>query len=112
MPLGSWEWRRGSSQRLTASITAPLPWKLFATATVTGQLDHYPEPQLVARDIATQPFTSLDDESRSSAAIRLARPVASTWQLEARWSIQGTALPSDGPSYRRQVAYAGVTWDR
>lgn len=99
-------------QRLTAAITTPLPAKIFATATVTGQLDHYPEPQLVARDIANQTFTSLDDESRSAAAIRLARALGPSWQVEVRWSIQGAAFADDAPAFRRQLGYAGVTWER
>jgi len=99
-------------QRLTLSVTTPLPGALFATATVTGQLDHFPDPPAVARDLATLDFTSLDDESRSGAAVRIARALGPAWQLEARWAIQATAFADDVTSFRRQVAYAGVTWER
>ncbi len=95
-------------QRVTASITAPLPAKIFATATLTGQLDHYPEPQIVATDIEL----SYDDESRSGAAVRLARALGAAWQLEVRWAIQATALADEATTFRRQLVYAGVTWER
>lgn len=97
-------------QRLTASLTEPLPYRIFATATVTAQLDHYPEPPLI------QPSNSeaepLDDESRSSAAVRLARALDRAWQVEVRYLVQGASLNDARSAYFRQVAYAGVTWER
>ncbi|MBK9031407.1 MAG: hypothetical protein IPL61_08725 [Myxococcales bacterium] len=99
-------------QRLIGSVTTPLPAHVFATATVTGQLDRYPEPQLVARDIANQLFTTLDDESRSSAAVRLGRGFGGGWQAELRWSLHVGALGADAASFRRQLIYAGMTWER
>lgn len=97
--------------RVSVAVTAPLPARLFATATVTAQLDHFAEPQLVARDLTNQSFTSIDDESRSSAAVRLARRFGQRWQGELRWSLHASGLDEAG-AYRRQVGYAGLTWER
>ena len=99
-------------QRLSASVTTPLPARVFATVTVTGQLDRYPEPQLVARDIANQTFTSLDDEARSSAAVRLGRGFGDGWQAELRWSYQVSALGDPAADFQRQLIYAGMAWER
>ncbi|MBP8806829.1 MAG: hypothetical protein KBG48_35865 [Kofleriaceae bacterium] len=97
--------------RLTAAVTLPLPARVFATASVTAQLDRFGEPQLVARDIANQSFTSIDDEARSSAALRLGRGFGRHWQAELRWSLHASGL-DDATAYRRQVAYGGLTWER
>jgi hypothetical protein len=99
-------------QRLSGSVTTPLPLRVFATATVTGQLNRYPEPQLVARDVANQTFASLDDEARSSAALRLARGFGAAWQTEVRWAYHVSALGDEAVAFRRQLIYAGLTYER
>jgi hypothetical protein len=99
-------------QRLSGSVTTPLPAHVFATVSVVGQLDRYPEPQVVARDIAAQSFDSLDGEARSSAAVRLGRGFGRAWQAELRWSVHASALGDDAGTFRRQLVYAGLTWER
>ena len=99
-------------QRLSGSVTTPLPAHVFATVSVVGQLDRYPEPQVVARDIAAQSFDSLDGEARSSAAVRLGRGFGRAWQAELRWSVHASALGDAAGTFRRQLVYAGLTWER
>ncbi|MBK7071689.1 MAG: hypothetical protein IPH44_05230 [Myxococcales bacterium] len=99
-------------QRLSGSVTTPLPAHVFATLSVVGQLDRYPEPQVVARDIAAQSFDSLDGEARSSAAVRLGRGFGRAWQAELRWSLHASALGDAAGAFRRQLVYAGLTWER
>jgi len=99
-------------QRLTAAVTTPLPSRVFATATITGQLDHYPEPQLVARDVMHQTFTALDDDARSGASVRLARGFGGGWQAEVRWAYHLSNPGDEVAAYHRQLIYAGVTWER
>lgn len=95
------------SQRLTASVTTPLPARVVATATVSGQLDHYPDPFLIARETLD---LAIADESRSRVALRLARNLTGAWQLEARGAFQFNAFGA--PYYRRQAVYAGIRWER
>ncbi|MEZ4400976.1 MAG: hypothetical protein R3B06_13200 [Kofleriaceae bacterium] len=98
--------------RLSAAVTAPVVARVFATATVTGQLERYADPQLVARDVASQTFASLDDEARSSAALRLGRGFGRRWQAELRWSYHLSALGDPAAAFHRQLVYLGVTWER
>jgi hypothetical protein len=96
--------------RLILSATRALgSW--FATATLTGQLDHFRDPLLVTDDL-NMTFTSIDDENRSGAAVRVARAVGKAWELEARYSFQADASGGDDLTYRRHLVYAGLTWER
>lgn len=97
--------------RLTLSATRALGKAWFATATVTGQLDYFRDPLLLTDDI-NMTFTSIDDENRSGAAVRVARAVGESWELEARYAFQADASGGDDLTYRRHLVYAGLTWER
>lgn len=98
-------------QRLDLAATIGLPARVFATATVTAQLDHFPEPYLAHVDDLDQPVDSIDDENRSGVALRLARPLSAGWQLEARAAAFANLLPREGREFRREVVYLGLTWE-
>ncbi len=97
--------------RLTLSATRALGRAWFATATVTGQLDYFRDPLLVTDDL-NMTFSSIDDENRSGAAVRLARAVGTNWELEGRYAFQADASGGDDLTYRRHLVYAGLTWER
>jgi hypothetical protein len=98
--------------RLTGSVTAELPLQVFATAIATLELDQHLDPLLVARDVLDQSFTTIDDENRSAVSVRLSRPLPGGWALEARGAFYADALSSsEDLSFRRTVAYAGLTWN-
>jgi hypothetical protein len=99
--------------RLTASVTAGLPGRVFATAIATLQLDQYLDPLLLARDVANQTFTSIDDENRSALSLRLSRKLRGGWAAEGRWAFYADSLSpgsTDDLEFRRHLVYGGVTW--
>jgi hypothetical protein len=98
--------------RLDVAATVSLPWQVFATATVTGQLDRFPEPYLPHDDDLDRPVDSIEDENRSGVAVRLARPLSARWQLEVRAAAFADLFPREGHGFARQVAYLGLTWDQ
>jgi hypothetical protein len=83
----------------------------FATATITGQLDHYRDPLLVTDDL-NMTFASIDDDNRSGVAVRVARALSEAWELEGRYAFQADASGGDDRTYRRHLAYVGLTWER
>jgi hypothetical protein len=97
--------------RVTLSATRNLPWRLYGTALATLQLDNYPDG-LPIDDLATQSFTTLDDENRSSLQVRIARPLAAAWAIEGRgaiWRDLGSDLDTE---YRRALLYVGAVYTR
>lgn len=96
--------------RALASVTARLPWKLVASASAILEIDHYPAPLLVSRDVASQAFSSIDDDNRSTISLLVSRSIGGRWSLEARYQYWTDALASDGYEFRRQLAYGGLVW--
>ena len=97
-------------QRINAAVTME-PWTaLFVSATATLQIDQYPDGILVG-DLLHQELTSLDDENRSSLQVLVTRAMSTAWSLEVRgavWRDFGTT----GASFRRELIYAGVLYQR
>jgi hypothetical protein len=97
-------------QRIIAAVTLE-PWSaLFVSATATLQIDQYPDGIPVG-DLLHQELTSLEDENRSSLQVLITRAVSAAWSLEARgaiWRDFGTT----GASFRRELIYAGVLYQR
>jgi hypothetical protein len=96
--------------RVLASATTGLGARLIGTAQAILELDQYPAPLLVARGIASQPFSSLDDDNRNMIAVMLSRRVADKWSVEARWAYWANAFSSDAYAFRRQLFYVGIVW--
>jgi hypothetical protein len=98
--------------RVTASVTAEAPAKVFATAIATLELDQHLDPLLVARDVIDQTFTSIDEENRSAVSLRLSRHLVAGWAGEFRAAFYADALSSgDDMRFRRTVFYGGLTWN-
>lgn len=96
--------------RLSASLTAKLPRRVFATAIATLQLDQYLDPLVLAADVSNQTFTSIEEENRSALSVRLSRRLGGKWAAEARWAFYADSLSQDDLEFRRQLVYGGVTW--
>jgi hypothetical protein len=97
-------------QRITAAATMELLNALLVSATATLQIDQYPEG-IPVDDLQHQELTSLEDENRSSLQVLITRALSTAWSLEARgaiWRDFGTA----GASFRRELVYAGVLYQR
>ena len=96
--------------RLSGSATIELPGQVYATGSAALQVDQYLDPLLLARDVVSQSFTSIDDENRSALAVRLSRRVGRGFTAEARWAFFADSLSKDDLEFRRQVVYGGLTW--
>ena len=96
--------------RVLASATTGLGAHLIATAQAILELDQYPAPLLVARGIASQPFSSIDDDNRNMIAVMLGRRLVGAWSIEARWAYWANAFSSDAYSFRRQLFSVGIVW--
>ncbi|HEY0478690.1 MAG TPA: hypothetical protein VGD37_14325 [Kofleriaceae bacterium] len=99
-------------QRIMASLTMELPGKLLGTATATLQLDQYPDGVLLEKDVVHQEFTSLEDENRSSLQILLARRMSPSWSIEVRGAAWRDFANTGAASFRRELIYAGVIYQR
>lgn len=88
-----WGLRRHS---LDLTATAPLFWRLFASAHFELQLTTYGDADLAS---ATE---SIDEDNRNAAVVSLARAIGDHWEVEARYSLYLQEFGGDSP-YRRQT---------
>ena len=98
--------------RIVASGTIELPWKMFGSASVALQLDKYTDGVVVVQELQTRDLTSLEDENRSSVQIRLARPITAAWSAEVRAAIWRDLTSTMNSSFRRELIYAGMIYSR
>jgi hypothetical protein len=96
--------------RVLASATSELGARVIATASAILELDQYPAPLLVARDVSGMSFSSIDDDNRNMVSILLGRPITGDWSVEARWAYWANAFSSDAYSFHRQLFYVGIVW--
>lgn len=96
--------------RALASVTARLPARLVASASAILEIDHYPAALVVARGVASQAFSSIDDDNRSTVSVLVSRPIAGRWSAEARYQYWTDAFAADAYAFRRQLAYGGLVW--
>jgi hypothetical protein len=81
----------------------PLPWEL--SLSVRGELvaTRYADPLTFLQPVVGQPSASIEDESRSTFRVDLARLFEDHFEIGARYVIY-TSAPSAGPvEYRRQT---------
>lgn len=96
--------------RVSGSMTIALPLAAYATAIVALQVDQYLDPLVLAQDVASQTFTSIDDENRSELSVRLSRAIAGGVAAELRAATYADSLSDDDLRFRRTVVYGGLTW--
>jgi len=100
-----------SSQRhrIWAAVTTRLPFGLFGMLQAAWEMVRYPDGILLSEDLLL-----LDDEAQSSVAAKLAWPLTSSVDVEARWALYWVRLPPprDGSAgfadYLRQTVGVGV----
>ena len=108
-------WRQ---HRLAGTVGFRLPWELTLLAQLSVQVADYPDgiflsPQLVVEE---------DSENLNALSLKLARPLASSVDLELKWSVYYSQLPQTslnglcppgaplGVEYLRQLFWVGATW--
>ncbi|HTJ43986.1 MAG TPA: hypothetical protein VL463_17895 [Kofleriaceae bacterium] len=96
--------------RVLASATSELGARVLITASAILELDQYPAPLLVARDVNSTSFSSIEDDNRNMISVLLGRPITGRWSVEARWALWANAFTGDAYSFRRQVVYVGIVW--
>lgn len=97
-------------QRVELAVTSELFAKLFLTAKAAVQLDVYLDSLLLARDIAGDDFTSIDDENHNALSVHLARDVSRRWTVEARYAFYSNEFATRPQTFRRQIMYIGAVY--
>ena len=95
--------------RVTASATSELGWHLYGTVLATLQLDQYPDG-LVLLNSETEQVRNLEDESRSSLQLRLARHVTDAWAIEMRAAVWRDLGNTQGDEFHRTLLSLGVVY--
>jgi hypothetical protein len=108
-------WRQ---HRLAGTAGLQLPWEMTLLAQLSLQLSDYPygiflSPELVVEE---------DSENFNSLSLKLARPISSAIDLEAKWAVYYSRLPQacldascpptpgDAAVYLRQLYWLGATF--
>ncbi len=89
------------------TVTAPLPWRLFASGHVELQRTTYQDA--VLRDATFQ----IDEDNRNAFVASLARALGENWEVEGRYSLYLQEFGVDDESYRRMtfMLAAGYVFD-
>jgi len=82
----------------------PLPWDLSLSARGEIVATRYADPLTFAQPVAGLPSASIEDESRSTFRIELARLIEGRFELGARYVYYTSAPTSGALEYRRQTA--------
>lgn len=99
--------RSSTSGRLRAAMTFEVG-QSYVTTTGTLQLESYVDRLLVARDPDQALFELLEDDNRSSAELRIGRPLSPSTVLEVR--LAGWLSISEELDYRRGLGSVGLLW--
>lgn len=97
--------------RVTASGTVQLG-KFYATLLAILQIDQYLDGLLVQSDIAHQTFADIEDDSRSSLQLHVARKLGADWSLEGRAAIWRDIGTAQELRFERELVYVGVLYTR
>lgn len=97
-------------QRLELGLTTELFWKVYLTATGAVMLNIFLDPLLLAPDVNSQSFVSIEDENRNSLLLHLSRELGGGWAAEARYAIYSNEFATEELSFRRQTAYLGAVY--
>ncbi len=97
-------------QRLELGMTTETWSDVFLTAKVALQLDTFLDPLLLARDVQSQSFVTIDDENRNSLSVHLAKDVSNKWSVEARYALFSNEFATRKLNFRRQIFYSGAVY--
>jgi hypothetical protein len=96
--------------RVEGAITTEAPGEIFLTAKAVVRFNRFLDPLLLARDVQSQTFVSIEDENRNSLSLDLARDMGENWGLEARLALYSNEFATEVVSFRRQTAYLGALY--
>jgi len=89
--------------RLHVRAVIPLPWELSLSIRGEVVATRYADPLTFLQPVVGQPSASIEDESRSTFRVDLARLFESNFEIGARY-VGYTSAPTAGPvEYRRQT---------
>ena len=97
-------------QRLESALSSELFSDFFLTVRATFRLNLFGDPLLLARDVQSQSFLSIDDENRNEVSVHLLRGLWEGWAAEARYSRYSAEFSRDELDFSRQTAYLGLLW--
>lgn len=97
-------------QRVELAITTAIPAKIYLTGRAIVRINTFLDPLLLARDVQSQSFVSIEDENRNSLSLHLARDFGKRWGLEARLAMYSNEFATEELSFRRQTAYFGALY--
>ncbi len=95
--------------RIDLGVTTKTWADVFLTARATVIVSSFLDPLLLARDVQSQTFISIDDENRNAISVHLARDLGASWTIEARYAIFTNEFATKRLSFRRQIVYVGMT---
>ena len=97
-------------QRIEVAFTTAVPGDAYLTGRAIVRINTFLDPLLLARDVQSQSFVSIEDENRNSLSLHLARDFGRRWGLEARLAIYSNEFATEELSFRRQTAYLGALY--
>jgi hypothetical protein len=97
-------------QRLELGLTTELYRELYLTARAALQLNTFLDPLLLARDVESQTFVTIEDENRNWLMLHLARALGGAWSVEARYALFGNEFATEPLAFRRQTFYLGAVY--
>ena len=96
---------------VTLKLGYRLPWQLYATLKAQLMVTKYLDPVLLDRRISTMTFVTIEDENRNAVIVDLERGFPKRGlAIDARYSFFTNELGSPPTSFRRHVAYLGLTY--
>lgn len=96
--------------RLELGVTTETWLDVFLTARLALLVNTFVDPLLLARDVSSQTFLTIDDENRNAASVHLSRDLNRHWTAEARYALYTNEFATDHLSFRRHLAYAGLAY--
>ena len=98
-------------QRLELSFTSGIGDSgIFATAKVAVLFNHFLDPLLLARDVSSQSFDSIDDENRNGLSLHASKETSENLSVEARYALFTNEFATQERTFRRQTFYAGLVY--
>ncbi|HME92096.1 MAG TPA: hypothetical protein VKE49_11780, partial [Myxococcaceae bacterium] len=91
--------------RINVSAAVRLPFELTLLGQAALQITRYPDGPYPTPDIIL-----IEDDNHDSLSLKLLRPVSRHVDLELHYALYHDALPQNGLTYLRHVAWMGFTW--
>jgi hypothetical protein len=96
--------------RLELGVTTQTWLDVYATARLALLVNTFVDPLLLARDVNSQTFLTIDDENRNTASLHLSRDLNRHWTAEARYALYTNEFATELLRFRRHLAYAGLAY--